>query len=151
MRIVITAPNNDAGGESLLAMLEEYAHRQPERVRLVRSLGMVRYQSMLRYADIVIGNSSSGIVEVPSAGIPTVNIGIRQQGRLAAPSVIHCGDSTSEIAAAIKCGLSDEMKKLAARRENPYFKENTCAIMVNAIEDFMKSLPISPKQFYDLK
>ena len=151
MRIVITAPNNDAGGESLLAMLEEYAHRQPERVRLVRSLGMVRYQSMLRYADIVIGNSSSGIVEVPSAGIPTVNIGIRQQGRLAAASVIHCGDSTSEIAAAIKCGLSDEMKKLAARRENPYFKENTCAIMVNAIEDFMKSLPISPKQFYDLK
>lgn len=151
MRTVITAPNNDAGGEILLTMLEEYARRRPERIKLVKSLGMVRYQSMLRIADIVIGNSSSGIVEVPSAGIPTVNIGIRQQGRIAAPSVIHCGDSTPDIVAAIERGLTEEMKALAAKRENPYFKENTCAIMVKAIEDFMNSLPMSPKQFHDLK
>ncbi len=151
MRLVITAPNNDAGGECLLRMLEDYVADRGERAILVRSLGMIRYQSLLRCADLVIGNSSSGIVEVPSAGIPTVDIGIRQQGRIAARSVIHCQEGTPAIVEAINLALSPEMKYLASERNNPYYKADTRDIMVKAIESFMYSLPLEPKLFYDLK
>lgn len=147
---VITAPNNDAGGESLFPVLESYAAAHPERVRLVRSLGMRRYQSLLQLADVVIGNSSSGIVEAPSAGCPTVDIGIRQKGRLAGPSVLHCKDSFESICSAIKKSLSPKYQEIAKRKENPYYKDNTLAIMTTTIMRFLRTLPIKPKEFYDL-
>lgn len=151
LRLVVTAPNNDAGGGRLLAMLEDYVSARRERAVFVRSLGMVRYHSLLHCATLVIGNSSSGIVEVPSAGIPTVDVGIRQQGRLAGPSVIHCAEDTESVAEAIALALSPEMQALAAQRVNPYFKPDTCQLMVEAIEKFVSRLPLPPKQFYDLK
>ena len=112
---------------------------------------MVRYHSLLRCASLVIGNSSSGIVEVPSAGIPTVDVGIRQQGRISAPSVIHCAEDTDSVAEAIANALSPEMQALATERVNPYFKPDTCALMVEAVETFVSRLPLPPKHFYDLK
>lgn len=151
LRLVVTAPNNDAGGERLLVMLEDYVSARRDRAVFVRSLGMVRYHSLLRCASLVIGNSSSGIVEVPSAGIPTVDVGIRQQGRISAPSVIHCAEDTDSVAEAIAKALSPEMQALAAERVNPYFKHDTCALMVEAVEAFMSRLPLPPKHFYDLK
>jgi len=151
LNLVITAPNNDSGGEAILEALMKYADDRKTRAVAVRSLGARRYHSLLRCTSLVIGNSSSGIVEVPSAGIPTVDIGMRQRGRLAAPSVIHCGDSADEIADAINKALSPEMQALARRAENPYGKPDTCRLMVEAIEKFVSSLPLLPKQFYDLK
>lgn len=151
MRMVITAPNNDSGGEAILEALINYAGKRCDRVVVVCSLGARRYHSLLRCASLVIGNSSSGIVEVPSAGIPTVDVGIRQRGRLSAPSVIHCGDSTDDIADAIYMALSPRMQALARRCENPYSKSDTCRLMVDAIESFVSSLPLAPKHFYDLK
>lgn len=151
LRLIITAPNNDSGGDAILNALVRYADDRSDRAVFVRSLGARRYHSLLRIASIVIGNSSSGIVEVPSAGIPTVDIGIRQRGRLAGTSVIHCGDSTDDIAGAIDKALSQEMQKLACKCENPYAKPDTCRLMVEAIETFMSSLPLPPKTFYDLK
>lgn len=150
MNIVITYPNNDAGGAALIPMIEKFAADNPGNVRAVRSLGMVRYQSLLRLAGVVVGNSSSGIVEAPSAGVPTVDIGIRQRGRIAAPSVIHCGTDSEDIGKAILKALSPEMQKLAARRENPYYKPDTLQIMTSAVLAFVASLPVGPKQFYDL-
>lgn len=147
---VITYPNNDARGEQIIALLEDYAAARPGRVVLVRSLGMVRYQTLLSLASLVIGNSSSGIVEAPSAGVPTVDIGIRQRGRLAAPSVIHCGDSTAEIEQAIAEALLPRMQELAARRENPYYKPDTLGLMTRAVLDFARALPAAPKKFHDL-
>lgn len=147
---VITYPNNDAHGAPIIDLLEEYAARNSGRVRLVRSLGMVRYQSLLRLASVVIGNSSSGIVEAPSAGVPTVDIGMRQRGRIMAPSVIRCGDSAEEICEAIAKALSPQMQRLAAMRENPYHRKNTLELMVSAIKDFLASLPAGPKKFYDI-
>ena len=111
---------------------------------------MSRYLSAQRQARAVIGNSSSGIVEVPSAGIPTVDIGMRQRGRIAAPSVIHCGDSADEIAEAIARALSDDFQALAAKKENPYFRPDTLETMVGAVRDFALSLPPAPKKFHDL-
>jgi len=150
MNIVITYPNNDAGGAALIPLIERFAAENPSNVRSVRSLGMKRYQSLLRLASVVVGNSSSGIVEAPSAGVPTVDIGIRQRGRIAAPSVIHCGTSADEIRCAVAKALSPGMQALAARKENPYYKADTLRIMTDAVLCFVAALPVGPKKFYDI-
>ncbi len=147
---IITYPNNDAGGCAIIPVLEKYASAHPANVRLVRSLGMVRYQSLLRLASVVVGNSSSGIVEAPSAGVPTVDIGIRQQGRIAAPSVLHCGTAAHDIRRAIAEALSPAMQELAARKENPYYRPDTLGLMAKAILNFLSTLPHPPKKFHDL-
>lgn len=147
--IVITYPNNDARGKVIIDRIEEYGKRNTERVRVIPSLGKTRYLSALRCVSAVIGNSSSGIVEVPSMKIPTVDIGIRQRGRLCGNSVIHCGNSTDEIAEAIRFALSPEGQSLAANSENPYFQPDTLSIIVKAIAE----TPIETlrnKQFYDI-
>lgn len=147
-RILVTYPNNDAGGASVTACIEEWAAAQPERVKAVRSLGMRRYLSALKQVAAVVGNSSSGIVEVPSMGIPTVDVGVRQRGRLCADSVIHCSDSTEEIAAAIGLALSPTERERARHTVNPYYRPDTVALMVDAI---MHWLPRStqPKKFHN--
>ncbi len=147
--VLITYPNNDAGGDRIAARIEEYARANAGRVKAVKSLGMLRYLSALRCVAAVVGNSSSGIVEVPSMHIPTVNIGMRQNGRLRSDSVIQCGDTAAEIAAAIKYALSPEGRDRARRAENPYYQPDTVSIMVNAIMNFDVANP--QKKFYDLK
>lgn len=131
--VLITYPNNDALGRVIIDMIEEYARLNPSRVRVIPSLGRTRYISTLTCVSAVVGNSSSGIVEVPSMGIPTVDVGIRQRGRLAGASVNHCGDAADEIAAAIAAALSPEGQETARTSPNPYAKADTLAIMAEAI------------------
>lgn len=145
---IITYPNNDAHGQAIIPMLRHFADNHQANVRLVPSLGMLRYQNLLRYASLVIGNSSSGIVEVPSWSIPTVDVGIRQRGRLAADSVIHCGTSATEISDAITSALSMDSSKFG---HNPYYQENTPQIMFSALSAFVDSLPAEAKKFYDIR
>lgn len=146
---LITYPNNDARGLEIIRSIEAYKAANPNRVFVIPSLGMRRYISALHYVGAVVGNSSSGIIEVPSAGIPTVNIGIRQQGRDAATSVIHCGDSTEEIFSAIKLALSDEGQKLGRENRNPYFKPDTLQLIIAALTE--TEIPVNEiKQFHDL-
>lgn len=147
---VMTYPNNDAHGADIIRCVESFAASGDVKVVAVKSLGMRRYQSLLPLCACVIGNSSSGIVEAPSAGVPTVDIGIRQRGRIAAPSVLHCEASTESVAACISEALSPEVRALASLRENPYYKADTLAGMVDAILRFMRSLPLEPKKFYDV-
>lgn len=139
VKVIITAPNNDAGGLEVNNALRRFAdtHAGTGRVGMVASLGRRRYLSTLLLVGAVVGNSSSGIVEVPSAGIPTVNIGCRQKGRIAAESVIHCGDSPSEIVAATLRALGPNRPKPA---QNPYFKPDTLALMVDALTN----IPLQP-------
>lgn len=146
---IITYPNNDPRGQRLIAMIEAYAASRPGRVTAIKSLGMKRYLTASRMARVVIGNSSSGLVEVPSAGTPTVDIGIRQKGRIAGPTVIHCGDSADEIAAAIDRALSPEMQTLAAGRPNPYAQPDTLSRAVDAVMHFLEN-PVHTKTFHDL-
>lgn len=136
LQFVITAPNNDAGGDSILAMIDAYATTHAN-VRKVDSLGMKRYQGLLRHAVMVLGNSSSGIVEAPSAGVPTVDIGERQRGRESAPSVIHCADDCESITAAMREALSEPLRKCAKKRVNPYYKPDTLLLMREAIQSFL--------------
>lgn len=150
LRLLITYPNNDARSSAIIDRIESYGRRNSERVKVVKSLGMRRFLSALKCVDVVIGNSSGGIVEVPSCGIPTVDIGIRQRGRDAAVSVIHCGDSADDIAGAIDKALSSEMQALARRCVNPYYKADTPSLMVDAIMDFARKKR-QPKRFNDLE
>lgn len=118
--ILITRANADAGGRAINAQLETLAANHEDRMTLVTSLGQQRYLSALTLADVVVGNSSSGLIEAPAAGTPTVNIGGRQDGRLRAPSVIDCPLEPAAITAAIRQALGAEMQACAARRANPY-------------------------------
>ncbi len=150
LRLLMTYPNNDARSTAIIDGIEEFGRLHPERVKVVKSLGMRRFLSALKCVDVVIGNSSGGIVEVPSCGIPTVDIGIRQRGRDAAASVIHSGDTADEIAAAIEKALTPEMKALAARCDNPYHQPDTPGRMVEAIIDFAGKRH-TVKRFNDLE
>ncbi len=145
---LFTYPNNDAGGNKLIAMIESWVS-QHDNAHAVASLGRVRYLSALRYVEAVIGNSSSGIVEVPSAGIPTVNIGCRQYRRAAGKSVIHCGDTVEEINDAISKALSPEFKEIASVADNPYYQPDTPKLIVDAIVNTPLD-KLLPKHFYDI-
>ena len=149
-KVIFTYPNNDPSGAGLIEMIERYAAANPQRVRAVASLGARRYLSLLPLIGAAVGNSSSGLIEVPSAGIPTVNIGIRQQGRTSAPSVIDCGDTADEISAAIDRALSGEMRTIASRRENPYYQPDTLKLIVEAIAE-TPTERLRNKQFFDIK
>lgn len=109
-RILFTRANADTGGRTINESVDAYVARYPERTRTVTSLGKDRYVSALHVVDVVIGNSSSGIIEAPLVGVPTVNIGPRQRGRLHGPSVIDCSEDADEIATAIERALSTEFK-----------------------------------------
>lgn len=145
--ILITYPNNDARGKIIIDLIEDYARQRPGGVKVIPSLGRQRYIAALQCVAAVVGNSSSGIVEVPSMGIPTVDIGMRQRGRIAGPSVIHCGDSAYEITAAIARALTPEMAEVARTAPNPYARPDTLNMMVEAIA----TAPLGvTKHFHDI-
>lgn len=147
---IFTYPNNDSEGRIIIQLIESYRRRHPERVAVFPSLGMRRYLSMLHCATAVVGNSSSGIVEVPSIGIPTLDIGIRQMGRTAAPSVLHCGVSEEEIVDGLETVLSSSFRMIAKSAENPYYLPDTLEKMVDAIVNTpLDNIIIKP--FYDVK
>ncbi len=148
-KVIITYPNNDVDPTELIAQIEAYATRNKGRVLAISSLGRKRYLSALRYVKAVVGNSSSGLVEVPSAGIPTLDIGIRQQGRACGSSVVHCADTLPDIIRGLKIVTSEAQQALAAKKENPYFKPNTLELITSAIESY-NFLSSAPKRFYDL-
>ena len=114
--IIFTYSNSDTNSQIIIKRIQEYVDKNAERCMFIPSLGQRRYFSALKYMTAVIGNSSSGIIEVPSFGIPTLNIGDRQKGRIAANSVINCGYSTTEI----KEGLAKVLDYGHRKTDNPY-------------------------------
>ncbi|MDE6301455.1 MAG: UDP-N-acetylglucosamine 2-epimerase (hydrolyzing) [Muribaculaceae bacterium] len=147
--LLVTYPNNDAGSHRIIEVIEREAAAQPGRITLIKSLGMRRYLSAITHAAVVVGNSSSGIIEVPAAGTPVVNIGSRQQGRLHSPLVIDCGDSADEISAALNLALTPEFLADNADTENPYSRPDTPRVAAEAIERFAVNGSAS-KHFHDL-
>lgn len=150
LQVILTYPNNDTGSGEIIHEIGQWAERNSDRVFLIKSLGLRRYLSAIREAEFVIGNSSSGIIEVPAVGTPVINIGIRQQGRLHGPGVIDCGDDCESIAEAIEKALSREFREVARKGENPYFSPDTLDKSVIAIQNFAARLPVGPKQFHDI-
>jgi UDP-N-acetylglucosamine 2-epimerase (non-hydrolysing)/GDP/UDP-N,N'-diacetylbacillosamine 2-epimerase (hydrolysing) len=128
-----TRPNADTGGREIGAALDAWVSRQGPRAHIYTSLGQLRYLSLMALVDAVVGNSSSGLYEAPSLGVPTVDIGNRQAGRLAAASVVQATPNRSEIRRAIDTALALDCSNVV----NPYGDGRTAA-RVNSI---LRSLP----------
>ena len=119
-RIVFTGANADALGSDINTKVRSFCSARPNLAVQIPSLGVRRYLSLMTISQVVIGNSSSGLLEAPFIGVPTVNIGLRQRGRLQGPAVVNCNDTTKDILASIKRARSPELRKIASRRETPY-------------------------------
>ncbi len=146
-----TKANADAEGRVINSLLEECSSRQPN-ILLFDSLGAKRYLSALQYALFAIGNSSSGLAEVPSFGIPTVNIGDRQKGRMQGKSIINCDPTTESISAAIRTALSEDFRKIAREAENPYGDGNTSSRIAGIVHDHLIHNKLNlKKKFYDVE
>jgi len=120
-QVVMTHPNDDAGGSVILNRMAAFARRDLSGVQLHASLGRHYYHGMLALASACVGNSSSGVKETPAFHCPTVNIGTRQRGRLCAENVIHTGYERGEIINALECCLFDEaFHRRVVGCRNPY-------------------------------
>ena len=149
-KVIFTLPNSDTDGRVIIRLINEYVSLLPERCIAIPSLGLRRYLSALRYVSAVVGNSSSGIIEVPSFGIPTLDIGDRQKGRIAAESVWHCDNDTLSIVKSLEKILSEEFCMQAKCAINPYERENTTENICQIISDFSLE-ELNQKRFYDFK
>ncbi|MDD6056911.1 MAG: UDP-N-acetylglucosamine 2-epimerase [Clostridiales bacterium] len=143
---LITKANADAGGARVNALLESMAAKC-ENMRLVSSLGVLRYLSAVKYSAFVLGNSSSGIIEAPALGTPTVNIGDRQRGRQLAETVISCAPVCGEIKEAM-----EKASQMEAKASLLYGDGNTSEKIVNIVKEFFSQDRIKRKKtFYDVE
>ncbi len=147
-KVIFTKSNADTHGRVINHLIDRYVAENPERATASTSLGQLRYLSVLRLVDAVVGNSSSGIIEAPSLGVPTVNIGDRQKGRTRAASVIDCAPEAAEILEACRLAFTKKLKKIAQASENPYRQKNTA----RQIAEIISSAEITDlkKSFFDL-
>ena len=146
---LFTMANADAGGQEMNDRVQEYCQNHTN-AALFASLGSLRYLSALSHAALVLGNSSSGMVETPSLGTPTVNIGQRQAGRITGSNVLHCEMSAPAISAAIRKALTPAFTQKARAAQSPYNGGNTSGKIVQAIEQALEQNTLQgPKIFYD--
>lgn len=150
LKIIFTKANADTDGRIINQMIDKFVLENSSRSIAFTSMGQLRYLSSLQYCVAAIGNSSSGIIEVPSFGIPTVDIGERQKGRVCAESVIHCGTEKSEIESAVEEALSNEFGKRARQVTNPYEGVETSKKIIDAIKQYLSQETILKKHFYDI-
>lgn len=149
MNFIFTKANADANGRIINQMIDDYLEENNHATAFT-SLGVIRYLSALKYCAMVMGNSSSGLLEAPSFGVPTINIGERQKGRLQAISVINCNPSYEDIKKAIDLALSEEFKNKAKKTVNPFGEGNTSDKVVATIKEFLLNQRIElKKKFYD--
>ena len=150
LTVVFTLPNADPGNIAIRDLIVAWTAERPEKAVAFASLGHVRYLSAVKAAGLVIGNSSSGIIEAPALGIPTVNIGMRQEGRVRAGSVIDCAPHEDDIVSAIQRALDPSFRAAAASQPNPYGDGHAA----ERIHTLLKTADLSPaslrKGFYDL-
>lgn len=148
-KIIITYPNADTSGRALIDQIHAYRAKRPKHVLIIPSLGQLKYLSLLQYVDVVIGNSSSGLIEVPTFRKPTINIGERQRGRLRAASVIDCAEERSAIKAAIERVLSPAYQAGLEHVVNPY-GDGQSVPKITACLKQANLEGITMKKFYDL-
>lgn len=151
LKVIFTKPNADAGGRVIIKMIDEYERNNPDKAVSFLSMGTLNYLSAMKYADLVIGNSSSGIIEFPFFGKPTVNIGDRQKGRIRAESVIDCRPVKDDIAASIQKALSEDFRGLCKNTKNPYGDAGTSERIVTILEKELSKPMNLKKRFFDIK
>lgn len=146
---IFTKANSDIDGDVINKMIDEYISKNPQKAVAFASLGQLRYLSAIKFVDIVLGNSSSGISEVPSFKKATINIGDRQKGRARASSVIDVRPVKEEILAAIKKAYSKEFEQILKNAINPYDGGNPSKKMVKILKE-VELDSILKKKFYDI-
>jgi GDP/UDP-N,N'-diacetylbacillosamine 2-epimerase (hydrolysing) len=146
--IIFTYPNADIGALSIIESIDEFITNYP-RAYAFQSLGQLKYISCMNCVDVVIGNSSSGIIEAPSMKKPSINIGERQSGRVRADSVIDCSPKKSEISEALKTAFSNSFQDRVMKTVNPYELEGTSLKILNTIKQTALD-NIIKKKFFDL-
>lgn len=150
LNYIFTKANSDIHGSIINEMIDQYESKR-KNVVAFSSLGMIRYLSALKFCTLVIGNSSSGLLEAPSFGIPTVNIGDRQKGRLQSNSVVNCSADAEAIEKAITLATSKKFMPIAANTVNPYGDGNTSDKIIEVIKDYLLQNKIDlKKQFYNI-
>jgi GDP/UDP-N,N'-diacetylbacillosamine 2-epimerase (hydrolysing) len=146
--IFFTMPNADPAANRIRLQINAFAKTRPN-VFVFESLGQIRYLSLLRQVDAVIGNSSSGILEAPSFCIATVNIGDRQLGRLRAKSILDCGPELNELEKAIHKAISPDFHQFIADTVNPYGHGNASSQIVSHLET-LETSTLGRKRFFDI-
>jgi GDP/UDP-N,N'-diacetylbacillosamine 2-epimerase (hydrolysing) len=154
-KFIFTKPNADTGGRIIIRMINDFVEKNSDKAVAFDSLGQLNYLSALQHVDMVVGNSSSGLIEVPSFKIPTINIGDRQKGRIHAQTVIHCEAMRKDIIKAINEGFSREFRESIKNVVNPYGEGGASV----RIKDTLKEIDLGKdqrgdsfikKKFYDL-
>lgn len=146
--LIFTMPNSDTNGRIIFKLIEDFCGNRTNAV-YYKSLGQLRYLSCLKHVDVVVGNSSSGLLEVPSFRIPTINIGDRQKGRLKADSVIDCIPTSQSISEAITYSLNSHTKDKLKDIRNPYGDGGASQRIINVLEKINLN-GIIKKKFHDL-
>jgi GDP/UDP-N,N'-diacetylbacillosamine 2-epimerase (hydrolysing) len=146
--LIFTLPNADTGGLELIQTITDFVSNHPNAYAYA-SLGQIKYLSCIQHVDGVIGNSSSGLTEVPSFNKGTINIGGRQMGRLQSNSVINCDPSFLSIKSALKKLYSREFRSKLQSAVNPYGEGGACLKIVKYIREISLEAIIK-KEFYDL-
>lgn len=133
---LITGSNADAGGQICTQKMQAFAAAHPDRAGFIQSLGLRRYLSAMQCAALVAGNSSSGVVETPTFGVPTVNIGQRQAGRLICANVLCCPAETAAIEDALRKALSPAFGETAHTARSPYNGGDTSGKICEVLRRF---------------
>ncbi len=147
--IVFTMPNADPESRVIIKAIKQFTRQHAERVVYHESLGQLRYLSLLKQVDAVVGNSSSGLLEAPSFRVATINIGNRQKGREQVDSVINCAPDKEAIGAALAQALSSEFNSVLAATNNSYDRGNASEAIISVLKkvDLQR---LTKKKFYDL-
>lgn len=147
-QLIFTMPNADTGGRALIGLVEAFVAAHPLRAKTFQSLGHLRYLSCMQFVDAVVGNSSSGVLEAPSFGIGTIDIGGRQRGRRKADSVIECSPERMQIDSAIAKLYSPTFQAALKTVKNPYGDGGASARILKVLRDYDLDTLIM-KRFYD--
>lgn len=147
--LIFTKPNADTDGRVIIAMIDEYVAKNSDKAVSFISLGQLRYLSLLQFVDAVVGNSSSGLIEVPSFKIPTINIGDRQRGRLKSETVIDCEPTKESILDAIRYSESEGFRKILNTAINIYGTGDSSIKIIDVLREFELD-GILKKKFYNL-
>jgi UDP-hydrolysing UDP-N-acetyl-D-glucosamine 2-epimerase len=145
---VFTYPNADTAGRTIIERIRDFGAGKP-RVRLAPSLGDQLYLSLLSHADAMVGNSSSGLIEAPSFGLPVVNIGSRQQGRLRGANVIDVGYARAEVLRGVEAALAPGLRERLRGLANPYGDGHAAPRIVRILRDVPLDRRLIQKRFAD--
>lgn len=152
MKIIFTKANADSGGTIINRMIDDFVDKHREQSVAFHSLGLIRYLSAMKYCSVVIGNSSSGIIEAPSFHVPTINIGDRQKGRIQAESIINCIPEINDIIQAIHKATDPDFLCLVQKASNPYGDGDVSNKIITVLKEFLENENINlRKEFYDIK